>query len=144
MTVFARAVLGALAGGLGGLATSAAFFFFVELYCIGAAVRPWDRNECDHGPDPAYYALVPTVPLVGLFATALLHVLLLALGGQARPWSVVLPGTLLVIAVQVGGLSWRQLAHHPVTATVFAGAFAVAGVTTGFGPWREILRVELR
>lgn len=144
MTVFVRAVLGALAGALGGFATSGAFFFLVELHCIGAAVRPWDRNECDYGPEPAYHALLPTVPLIGLFMTALLHVLLLALGSQARPWSVVLPGMLLVVAVQVGGLSWGQLTYYPVTAAVFAGAFAVAGVATGFGPWHEILRLELR
>lgn len=74
--------------------------------------------------------------LCGLAGTALPHVWLLKQRGQPRPWSVVLPGVLLVIALLTVRGTWGLIGVVAVPAT----AFAVAGVITGFGSWREIMR----
>ena len=132
-----RAVLGALAGLLGAVGTGSVIVGVYLGFCGFVTPRPWERRQCLAGEFAAQgILLVPVVLVVGLAGTALLHVWLLKLRDQPRPWSVVVPGMVLVLALLVVGGSWGLIGALAVPAT----AFAVAGVITGFGPWREILR----
>ncbi len=85
--------------------------------------------------------LLSTVPLGGLVTVALLHVWLLALTEQSRPWSVVVPGVLLVVALDAvaASIDWGELlVLVPVPTAVLVTAFALAGAVTGFGPrWKS-------
>jgi hypothetical protein len=135
--VVTRAVLGAAAGLLGAVGTGSVIVGVYLGFCGFVTPRPYERRQCVAGEFAAQgIFLVPVVLLVGLIGTALLHVWFLKLRGQPRPWSVVVPGMLLVIALLTVRGSWGLIGALAVPAT----AFAVAGVITGFGPWREILR----
>ncbi|NGY59296.1 hypothetical protein G7043_10210 [Lentzea sp. NEAU-D13] len=136
-----RAVMGAIAGLLGAVGTGSALVGLYLGFCGFVTPKPWERRECVVRESAEQgILLVPVVLLVGLIGTALLHVWLLKLRDQPRPWSVVVPGTLLVIALLTVRGSWGLIGALAVPAT----AFAVAGVITGFGPWREILRARAR
>lgn len=132
-----RAVMGAIAGFLGALGTASVFVGLFLGTCGFVDPKPWERHQCLAGDLSSQgILLVPVVLLVGLIGTALLHVWLLKLRDQPRPWSVVVPGIVLVIVlVTVGGSLGLASA-----VAVPSMAFAVAGVITGFGPWREIRR----
>ncbi len=124
-----RAVTGAVGGAVGGLTTVLMILFVFSASC---GFKPCGGMD---GADWAF-ALLPVMLSGGLAGTALLHVWLLKLRGQPRPWSVFVPGVLLVIALfavhgPAGGIAALVLSTT---------AFALAGVITGFGPWREILR----
>ena len=132
-----RAVTGAIAGVVGALVTALACTALFVGFCGFEKPRPWDTERCIVGD----YAdlglwLLPVVLLGGLIGTALLHVWLLKLRGQPRPWSVAAPGVALVFVLVAVGWAWGLVGLFTVPAT----AFAVAGVITGFGSWREIMR----
>ena len=132
-----RAVLGAIAGLLGAVGTGSVLVGLYLGFCGFVTPKPWERRECVVRESAEQgILLVPVVLLAGLIVTALLHVWLLKVRDQPRPWSVVVPGMLLVIALLTVRGSWGLIGAVAVPAT----AFAVAGVITGFGPWREILR----
>lgn len=122
-----RAVTGAIAGVVGALVTMIVGFGGFVSFCGPAA----DARFCSE----AGFVLLPVVLLGGLIGTALLHVWLLKLRGQPRPWSVAAPGAALVVVLVMNGWGFGLVQGIVVPAT----AFAVAGVITGFGSWREIL-----
>jgi uncharacterized membrane protein len=127
--VVIRAITGAFVGAIGGYATFMAALMLAWSYC------GWDEPCTDDARRTAdvmgYVGL-----LGGLTATALVYAGLLKLQRQPRPWSVVVPGTALsVIPFTIPGI-WEL---NGVLSLPMA-TFAVAGLITAFGPWREILR----
>lgn len=131
-----RAVTGAVAGVVGALLTGSASLGLYLGFCGFRTPRPWEER-CLAGSYAEYgLLLLPVVLLLGLVGTALLHVWLLKLRGQPRPWSVVAPGMALVLVLLGIEGRWGVFGAFAVPAT----AFAVAGVVTGFGPWQKILR----
>lgn len=131
-----RAVTGAVAGVVGALLTASASLGLYLGFCGFETPWPWEER-CLAGPYAEYgLLLLPVALLLGLVGTALLHVWLLKLCSQPRPWSVVAPGMALVLVLLGIEGRWGMFGAFAVPAT----AFAVAGVVTGFGSWRKILR----
>jgi len=144
VTAFGRAILAVFAGLGGAVAIFLLFVSGVTHPCFAASRRPWDHIECEERSAGILDVLLPTVPLGGLVAVALLHVWLLKMVRQPRPWSVVVPGVLLVVALEAVAASFRWggdelLVLLPIPAAVLTTAFALAGVVTGFGPWWAVL-----
>jgi hypothetical protein len=125
--VVTRAVTGAIAGAVGALVTVIVGFAGFMSFC---GVPSATRLCTEVGS-----WLLPVVLGGGLIGTALLHVWLLKLRGQPRPWSVAAPGAALVVVLVMSGWGIGLVQVVAVPAT----AFAVAGVITGFGSWREIM-----
>ncbi|HUQ60394.1 hypothetical protein [Lentzea sp.] len=145
MNASARAVLAVFAGLGGAVAIFLLFVSGVTHPCLAASLRPWDDIECEERAAGIVDVLLPTVPVGGLVVVALLHVWLLKMVRQPRPWSVVVPGVLLVVALEAvaASIHWGSdrelLVLLPIPAAVLTAAFALAGVVTGFGPWWAVL-----
>ncbi|WP_157985071.1 hypothetical protein [Lentzea terrae] len=123
-----RTITGAFVGAMGGYATFLAAFLLAFSFC------GWDETCTDDArrtADVLGYAGF----FGGLTVTALVYAGLLKLQRQPRPWSVVVPGTVLsAVPLMIPDL--REL-----DGAIFlpGAALAVAGLITAFGPWREIL-----
>lgn len=124
-----RTITGAFVGAMGGYATFLAAFLLAFSFC------GWDETCTDDARRTA--DVMGCVGLLGgLTVTALLYAGLLKLQRRPRPWSVVVPGMVLsAVPFTIPGI-WE------LNGVLFlpGAAFAVAGLITGFGPWREILR----
>lgn len=123
-----RTITGAFVGAMGGYATFLAAFLLAFSFC------GWDETCTDDARRTA--DVMGYVGLLGrLTVTALVYVGLLKLQRQPRPWSVVVPGMVLsAVPFTIPGI-WE------LNGVLFlpGAAFAVAGLITAFGPWREIL-----
>ncbi|WP_156213667.1 hypothetical protein [Lentzea aerocolonigenes] len=128
-----RAITGAFVGYLGTWVTFMAALMAAWSYC------GWGETCTDDDLSSADVAGC-VVLLCGLSVTALVYVGLLKLQRQPRPWSVVGPAMVLsAIPFVVIPRVWEldSIFYLP------AGAFALAGVVTGF-EWRRILQVGAR
>jgi len=128
-----RAITGAFVGFMGSYATFLAALMAAWSFC------GWDETCTDDARRSADVAGWVGA-LTGLTVMALVYGGLLRLQRRPRPWSVVLPAmalTAVLFAVVPGIWQANSMFYLP------AGAFAAAGVVTGF-EWRRILKVGAR
>lgn len=122
-----RAIMGAFVG------TTGSFMTFLAALLLAWSVCGPESESCTAdtlGPaNTVFFAAL----LVGVAGMALLYVGLLKLSRQPRPWSVVVPGMVLsIVPFTIPGI-WELSGALYLP----GAAFAVAGLITGFGPWRE-------
>jgi uncharacterized membrane protein len=125
-----RAITGAFVGVVGSFMTFMASLMLALSFC------GWDETCTDDARRSSYVA--GSVGLLGgLVVMALVYVGLLKLQRRPRPWSVAVPAMVLsAVPFAIFPEIWQLSGMFYVPAV----AFAVAGVITGFGSWREILR----
>jgi uncharacterized membrane protein len=127
--VLIRAIMGAFIGTMGSFVTFTAGIVLAWSICPPESECTTDAREW---ADTAFWLGLAG----GLTVMALLYAGLLKLSRQPRPRSVVVPSLVLsaVVFAIPGTLQLKSALYLP------AATFAAAGLITGFGPWREILR----